>query len=169
MPACELMRSSRNSQPGAGLPLKAFACLMVGIFASGCANNTPSQPTVAGFSRRTPNGQIDLPPIHPATAADLTTWFQACGWPWTEQQLSHDTRRMRCIDLTPYSGQPGHHVFIYQEVLGRPFLLFAAVVWDPPQPGVSFSFALKEGDSSLEIRCGGVYLFSVDLSRLWCD
>jgi hypothetical protein len=116
-----------------------------------------------------PNAQLDLPPMYPANLAGLEDWFRATGRPWSKQELVLAKRKLLCIDLEPYSGQPGHHAFLYQLLGNRPALLFAAVVWNPPRQGVALSFRYKEDGDSLEVLAGDGNCFSVKLSTLWCD
>src|SRR5260221_8417539 len=65
------------------------------------------------------NGQTDLPPLEAPDIAHVEHWMDSCVRTdpicrWKKEQIKVGARVLVCFDMRPYSGQPGHHIFVYQ-------------------------------------------------------
>jgi len=121
-------------------------------------------------SKMKPNARTEAPPLQAASIATIKTWLDNSSWPWRKEEIRvDDQRKLVCIDLRPYSGQPGHHVFIYQVLNDNVAMLFSAVIYKPPYPEkhLTFTHALKA--DSLTIACGDTQCLVVALETLWCN
>lgn len=116
-----------------------------------------------------PNAQVALPPLRADTFSIVEDWLRSCGWPWRKQELALGNRRIVCVDLAPYSGQPGRHLFVYQLLGERASLLFCSIVHNPPKQGAELSFRWKQDAESLIVTTGNAECFTIRLSTLWCD
>jgi hypothetical protein len=116
-----------------------------------------------------PNARAEAPPLRAAGLAIIEKWMNDCGWPWRKEDVTIGLRRLVCIDLRPYSGQPGHHVFVYQVLDTNVSLLFSTVIFRPPHPEKRITFSYAKNADSLTIASGDTQCLVIALGTLWCD
>lgn len=146
-------------------PRVAIALVFCGLLTIVVSTTMSEQAT--GKSR--PNGQNDLPPLRTNDVAGIIQWFDNCGYPWTKQEVDAGKRRLICIDLAPYSGQPGRHVFVYQLNGKYASLVFCAIIHNPPNPEKKIVFHFDGGSGFLTGRMGGDVCLSTSLRTLLSD
>jgi hypothetical protein len=116
-----------------------------------------------------PDARRELPPVMAGNFSVIENWLASCGWPWSKQELVFGKRKLVCVDLAPYSGQPARHLFVYQVLDHSVGLLFCSIVWNPPKQGVGLQCDYEKNSDSLTVRVAGTNCLTVKLTNLWCD
>ncbi len=142
------------------LGFRSIYCQVAGTSAS-------TMNTISKGSRPDPNR--DLPPVYDSTFSGIEMWLNANEYPWKKEILDAGKRKLICVDFTPYSGLPAHHLFVYQQLQHSVRLLFCSIVWNPPKQGASLSYMYNAAADSLSISTGETQCLSVRLSTLWCE
>ena len=149
-----------------GRPTRIAVALMVCGLLGVLVTDTMSEQAASIASKQRPNGQNDLPPLRSNDVAGLIQWFDECGYPWSKQEVDVGKSRLLCIDLAPYSGQPGHHVFVYQLNGKHASLVFCAIVHNPPNPEKKIVFRFVQSAESLIGTMGEAVCLSTSLRSL---
>jgi hypothetical protein len=116
-----------------------------------------------------PNPQRELPPARAGSSQTIEGWLNDCGGYWRKQEITVGKRTLMCFDLAPYSGQPGHHVFVYQVLEKQVSLLFCSIIYNPPEAWTPMSFRYEKQTDSLSVAVGNRSILSIALTSLWCD
>jgi len=116
-----------------------------------------------------PNAQLDVPHLRADSLSVIENWLTRCGWPWRKQEIVVEKRKLVCVDLAPYSGQPGRHLFVYQILEKQVSMIFCSVVHNPPKQGAELSCKYEKETDSLAVCVDGNTCLSIRLATLWCD
>jgi hypothetical protein len=140
----------------------AAACLV--FFAAGCSSPVPSGEAEVRIKAR-PDPVMQLPPLK-ANEAEVHSWISTSGLHWEQTEIAAATRKLVCMQLMPYSGLPGIHLFVYEEQGESMSLLFCAIVSTPPHFGKPLTFGYDRETNSVRVTCGDIKCLDISLATL---
>ena len=125
--------------------------------------NVSMRSTITG-----PNPGVGPAPFYASDIGMIKHWMDECGCPWREQDVIVGVRQFACFDQAPYSGIPGHHVFVYEVHKTGVDEVFSARISKPPhfEKGMWLDFQSNVADSSLKISSDGIECLCVALQTL---